>query len=79
MSEPQSQEDDDAIIFGGSRGIGAAVVERLAAEGFSVALTYQSRPDKAAGVVEAITSGGGQAIAIAIAADGAHPTAIEKR
>jgi len=35
-----------AIVFGGSRGIGAAIVEQLANEGHDVALTYVSRaPD----------------------------------
>ena len=76
MSEPQSPEDDVAIIFGGSRGIGAAIAERLAADGLSVALTYQSRPDKAAGIVAAITAAGGHAMAIA--ADSADPMAIRE-
>ncbi|MDF1790513.1 MAG: SDR family oxidoreductase [Thalassobaculaceae bacterium] len=34
--------DKLAIVFGGSRGIGAACVEALAADGFDVALTYTS-------------------------------------
>ncbi|HEX3523648.1 MAG TPA: SDR family NAD(P)-dependent oxidoreductase, partial [Stellaceae bacterium] len=34
-----------AIVFGGSRGIGAAIASRLARNGFDVALTYVSRPD----------------------------------
>ena len=36
-----------AIIFGGSRGIGAACVEALAREGFRVAFTYVTKPDEA--------------------------------
>jgi 3-oxoacyl-[acyl-carrier protein] reductase len=31
-----------AIVFGGSRGIGAAIALRLACDGFDVALTYVS-------------------------------------
>lgn len=76
MSEAQSPENNVAIIFGGSRGIGAAVAERLATDGLSVALTYQSRADKAADVVAAIRAAGGQAMAIA--ADSSDPTAIRE-
>lgn len=31
-----------ALVFGGSRGIGAAIVERLVREGYAVAFTYIS-------------------------------------
>jgi 3-oxoacyl-[acyl-carrier protein] reductase len=34
-----------AIVFGGSRGIGAATALRLAKDGFDVALTYLARPE----------------------------------
>jgi 3-oxoacyl-[acyl-carrier protein] reductase len=37
-----------AIVFGGSRGIGGAIASRLAQDGFDVALTYVSRPDRRA-------------------------------
>lgn len=63
-----------AIIFGGSRGIGAAIARRLAAEGHPVALTYASRADKAAEVVAAIEADGGSAIALQ--ADSSDPDAI---
>ncbi len=36
-----------AIVFGGSRGIGAACVDALAREGFRVAFTYVTKPDEA--------------------------------
>ena len=36
-----------ALVTGGSRGIGAAIVKRLAGEGAHVALTYVSKPDQA--------------------------------
>ncbi|WP_174842499.1 SDR family NAD(P)-dependent oxidoreductase [Steroidobacter cummioxidans] len=63
-----------ALVFGGSRGIGAAVAKRLAREGYAVALTYVSRPDKAAEVVASIQGAGGRALAIK--ADSADPTQI---
>ena len=40
--------DKVALVFGGSRGIGAAIVKQLASDGASVALTYAKSPDKAA-------------------------------
>src|SRR6202011_3887908 len=49
---------------GGSRGIGAAIAKRLAADGANVAITYSNGADAAASVVEAIHRDGGKAIAI---------------
>jgi len=63
-----------ALVFGGSRGIGAAIAARLAADGFAVALTYAASPDRAADVVAGITDRGGRALAIR--ADSAAPTDI---
>lgn len=65
-----------ALIFGGSRGIGAGIAKRLAHEGYAVALTYVSRPESAAQVVASIQSSGGQAIAIQ--ADSADAAAISQ-
>ena len=42
-----------ALVTGGSRGIGAAIVKRLAREGADVALTYVSKPDRANETVKA--------------------------
>jgi 3-oxoacyl-[acyl-carrier protein] reductase len=69
-----------AFVTGGSRGIGAAIAKRLAADGASVAITYTKGADAAASVVKEIESAGGKAIAIqADAADAkAIAAAIEK-
>ena len=69
-----------ALITGGSRGIGAAIAKRLAAEGASVAITYAKDAGAASAVVTAIERGGGKAVAIqADAADAeAVKAAVEK-
>ncbi|SDG48315.1 3-oxoacyl-[acyl-carrier protein] reductase [Pseudomonas benzenivorans] len=53
-----------ALIQGGSRGIGAAIAQRLAREGAAVAITFANSPDKAAELVRSIEAGGGRALAI---------------
>ncbi|MFJ4190839.1 3-oxoacyl-ACP reductase family protein [Kitasatospora sp. NPDC089509] len=53
-----------ALVTGGSRGIGAAVAKRLAAEGAAVALTYVRAEDQARTVVKEIEEAGGRAVAI---------------
>src|SRR5258706_5404812 len=51
-----------AIITGASRGIGAAVAERLSKDGFSVVVNYSGSEAEAFALVNKITSAGGHAI-----------------
>lgn len=60
-----------ALVTGGSRGIGAAIVKKIASEGAQVAFTYSSSPEKAQTVIEEI---GDQAFAIK--ADSSRPQEI---
>ena len=63
-----------ALITGGSRGIGAAIVKRLASEGADVALTYSSSPDRANEVAQAAEALGVRALTIQ--ADSADANAV---
>ena len=69
-----------ALVTGGSRGIGAAIAKRLAADGANVAITYTQGADAAASVVKEIEGAGGKAIAIQADATDAEAVkaAVEK-
>jgi 3-oxoacyl-[acyl-carrier protein] reductase len=64
-----------ALVTGGSRGIGAAIAKRLAADGAKVAITYTRGAEAAASVVQSIEKAGGKAIAIQ--ADAVDPKAVK--
>jgi 3-oxoacyl-[acyl-carrier protein] reductase len=70
----QSLQNKRALVTGGSRGIGAAIVKRLAKEGASVALTYVSKPDEANATAKAAQVFGVRSMAIQ--ADSADPAAV---
>ena len=53
-----------AIVTGASRGIGKAIAERLAKDGFAVVVNYVSSAPEAEEVVSKIRAAGGEAIAI---------------
>lgn len=74
MNTEASNNEKVALVFGGSRGIGAASVRRLSRDGFAVGLTYVSRPDSAQHVVDAVVADGGRAFAVQ--ANSADATAI---
>src|SRR5215472_8904214 len=60
----QTLQNKRALVTGGSRGIGAAIVKRLASEGAHVAFTYASSPDRANETAEAAQAHGGKVTAI---------------
>jgi 3-oxoacyl-[acyl-carrier protein] reductase len=63
-----------ALVTGGSRGIGAAIVRRLIREKIAVAFTYSSAQEKAVALAAEIESRGGRALAIK--ADSANATEV---
>ncbi|TGG95477.1 SDR family oxidoreductase [Natronospirillum operosum] len=69
-----SLEGKAVLVTGGSRGIGAAIAMRAAAEGAAVALTYNRSPEQARKVVRSIEEAGGKAFALY--ADVADPESV---
>jgi 3-oxoacyl-[acyl-carrier protein] reductase len=65
-----------ALVTGGSRGIGAAIVRRLAKDGAAVAFTYAASEEKAKALAAEIASQGGKALAIK--ADSADAQAVQQ-
>ncbi|MBS2533343.1 SDR family oxidoreductase [Catenulispora sp. NF23] len=69
-----------AVVTGGSRGIGAAVARRLAAEGAAVAIGYRGNQEAADALVAELAAMGGQAIAVqADVADPGQTAALIER
>lgn len=76
MSTSTKLQGKVAFISGGSRGIGAAIVRRLADDGATVAFSYQNSADTAYALVREIEAAGGRALAVR--ADAADATAVTK-
>lgn len=57
-------EGKTALVTGGSRGVGAGIVARLAADGARVAFTYANAKERAEAVADAVETAGGTALAI---------------
>jgi len=51
-----------AIVTGAARGIGAAIAERLASDGFGVVINYAGSADEAEALAEKIEKAGGRSI-----------------
>ena len=66
--------DKVALVTGGSRGIGAGIARRLAAEGADVAVTCMTNKELALETVAAVGAAGRRGVAIA--ADNADPDAV---
>ena len=71
-----SLKEKTALVTGGSRGIGRAVGEKLAAEGATVVINYARNEQLAQEVVKAISAKGGKAIAIR--ADVSKPAEVRR-
>lgn len=71
-----SLEGKRAFVTGGSRGIGAAVVRRFAAEGAAVAIGYERSASQAEALVEQIKASGGRAVAVQM--DAADPASVRR-
>jgi len=69
-------QDRAALITGGSRGIGREIAQRLAGDGYAVAIAYRGDTAEAAETVESITGKGGRAIAVQ--ADVADEIAVDR-
>lgn len=76
MSDSSSLNGKVALVQGGSRGIGAAIVKRLTEQGAAVAFTYVSSQAVANDLQQQIAANGGKALALR--ADSADAEAVQQ-
>lgn len=76
MSSPLTLTGKVALVQGGSRGIGAAILRRLALQGAHVAFTYVSSAGPAQALADEISAAGGKALALR--ADSADASAVQQ-
>ena len=76
MTSTQTLQGKVAFVQGGSRGIGAAIVKRLAREGAKVAFTYVSSAERANALVNEVIAANGQALALK--ADSADAASVQQ-
>lgn len=76
MSHPTPLAGKVALVTGGSRGIGAAIVRRLAQDGADVAFSYAASRDRADALVQKVEALGRRAVAVQ--ADQADPAEVNR-
>src|ERR1700731_560260 len=64
MATSNSLQGKVAIVTGGTRGIGEAIVKLLAARGASIVINYVSSEERAKALVDEIKQNGGQVVAV---------------